>query len=47
MPADFLATLRKVCDRHGSLVPLVASDAELDRGLDLLEESLADACRGE
>jgi 4-aminobutyrate aminotransferase/(S)-3-amino-2-methylpropionate transaminase len=28
------------------LVPLVASDEELDRGLDILEESLVDACSG-
>jgi 4-aminobutyrate aminotransferase len=39
------------CGLYGNviriLVPLVASDEELDRGLDLLEESLAEACRGE
>jgi 4-aminobutyrate aminotransferase / (S)-3-amino-2-methylpropionate transaminase / 5-aminovalerate transaminase len=38
------------CGLYGNvvriLVPLVASDAELDRGLDLLEESLVDACAG-
>jgi 4-aminobutyrate aminotransferase-like enzyme len=28
------------------LVPLVASDEELDRGLEILEESLVDACAG-
>ena len=36
------------CGLYGNvvriLVPLVASDEELDRGLDLLEESLVDAC---
>ena len=39
------------CGLYGNvvriLVPLVASDEELDRGLDILEESLAEACRGE
>jgi len=38
------------CGLYGNvvriLVPLVASDEELDRGLDILEESLAEACRG-
>jgi 4-aminobutyrate aminotransferase-like enzyme len=38
------------CGLYGNvvriLVPLVASDEELDRGLDLLEESLVDACAG-
>jgi 4-aminobutyrate aminotransferase/(S)-3-amino-2-methylpropionate transaminase len=38
------------CGLHGNvvriLVPLVASDEELDRGLEILEESLADACAG-
>jgi 4-aminobutyrate aminotransferase/(S)-3-amino-2-methylpropionate transaminase len=38
------------CGLYGNvvriLVPLVASDDELDRGLDLLEESLVDACAG-
>jgi 4-aminobutyrate aminotransferase len=36
------------CGLYGNvvriLVPLVASDEELDRGLDILEESLVDAC---
>jgi 4-aminobutyrate aminotransferase len=39
------------CGLYGNvvriLVPLVASDEELDRGLDILEESLAEACSGE
>ena len=39
------------CGLYGNvvriLVPLVASDEELDRGLDLLEESLGEACRGQ
>jgi 4-aminobutyrate aminotransferase / (S)-3-amino-2-methylpropionate transaminase / 5-aminovalerate transaminase len=38
------------CGLYGNvvriLVPLVASDEELDRGLDLLEEALVDACAG-
>jgi 4-aminobutyrate aminotransferase / (S)-3-amino-2-methylpropionate transaminase / 5-aminovalerate transaminase len=38
------------CGLYGNvvriLVPLVASDEELDRGLDILEESLVDACAG-
>jgi 4-aminobutyrate aminotransferase / (S)-3-amino-2-methylpropionate transaminase / 5-aminovalerate transaminase len=38
------------CGLYGNvvriLVPLVASDDELDRGLDILEESLVDACSG-
>ena len=38
------------CGLYGNvvriLVPLVASDEELDRGLDILEESLVDACNG-
>ena len=38
------------CGLHGNvvriLVPLVASDGELDHGLDLLEEALVDACAG-
>jgi 4-aminobutyrate aminotransferase-like enzyme len=38
------------CGLYGNvvriLVPLVASDEELDRGLDILEESLVDACSG-
>jgi 4-aminobutyrate aminotransferase / (S)-3-amino-2-methylpropionate transaminase / 5-aminovalerate transaminase len=38
------------CGLYGNvvriLVPLVASDEELDRGLDILEESLVDACDG-
>jgi 4-aminobutyrate aminotransferase / (S)-3-amino-2-methylpropionate transaminase / 5-aminovalerate transaminase len=38
------------CGLYGNvvriLVPLVASDDELDRGLDILEESLVDACTG-
>ena len=38
------------CGLYGNvvriLVPLVASDEELDRGLDILEESLVDACTG-
>jgi 4-aminobutyrate aminotransferase len=38
------------CGLYGNvvriLVPLVASDDELDRGLDILEESLVDACNG-
>jgi len=38
------------CGLHGNvvriLVPLVASDEELDRGLDILEESLVDARGG-
>ncbi|HKH32074.1 MAG TPA: aspartate aminotransferase family protein [Gaiellaceae bacterium] len=38
------------CGLYGNvvriLVPLVASDEELDRGIDILEESLVDACNG-
>jgi len=38
------------CGLYGNvvriLVPLVATDEELDRGLDILEESLVDACNG-
>ncbi len=38
------------CGLYGNvvriLVPLVASDEELDRGLDLLEGALVDACAG-
>jgi 4-aminobutyrate aminotransferase/(S)-3-amino-2-methylpropionate transaminase len=38
------------CGLYGNvlriLVPLVAADEELDRGLDLLEEALVDACGG-
>jgi 4-aminobutyrate aminotransferase/(S)-3-amino-2-methylpropionate transaminase len=38
------------CGLYGNvvriLVPLVAADEELDRGLDLLEEALVDACAG-
>jgi 4-aminobutyrate aminotransferase len=38
------------CGLHGNvvriLVPLVASDEELDRGLDILEEALVAACSG-
>jgi len=38
------------CGLYGNvvriLVPLVASDDELDRGLDILEESLVHACAG-
>jgi 4-aminobutyrate aminotransferase/(S)-3-amino-2-methylpropionate transaminase len=38
------------CGLYGNvvriLVPLVASDEELDRGLDILEEALVAACSG-